>query len=151
MCMMLLAATLTFTACGDDDDDNGGGNNNQQQQQQGEVNQDNYYKYSESVNVPALGGTFTVIGEATFDKGKCTAMAFSYVYPKSSTASAIYKQYQKDEDAADYSYDGKNTVVWTVPQEDVAGIAQLGKENVCAWVKQIVQSTIEEVTNVVNK
>ena len=61
MCMMLLAATLTFTACGSDDDDNGnnggnnGGNNNQQQGPI-EVVQDNYYKYQDSFNLHYKNG-----------------------------------------------------------------------------------------------
>ena len=88
MCMMLLAATLTFTACGSDDDDDNGGGNNQQQSQNGEVVKDNYYSYTESIEVKNFG-TMTCIGEATFDNGQATAMAISFVYPKKSQGRII--------------------------------------------------------------
>lgn len=155
MCMMLLAATLTFTACGsDDDDDNGNVNNGggQQQQQGGnEVNQDNYYKYQESINVQGVGA-ITIIGEATFDKGKCTAIAFTYVYPSKSIAKQIWDSYQNDpkmaEELPKYSYDGDKSIVYRYDDEDVASVATMGKEGVCSVIKATVQATIEALGKV---
>lgn len=139
MCMMLLAATLTFTACGSDDDDDNGGGNNQQQQQ--EINQDNYYKYQESVNVQNAG-LVTFIGEATFANGKCTAMALTTVYPTKQIAKYAWEDYQDDDDAADYTYDGDKTIVYRYDQETIAGLAYLSKNAVCELVKSTVQGMV---------
>ena len=151
MCMMLLAATLTFTACGSDDDDDNGGGNQQQNQSQNEVNQDNYYKYQESVNVQGAG-TMTVIGEATFENGKCTAIAFTYVYPTKSIAKQIWDSYQNDPDMAKelpyYSYDGDKTMSYRFDEETVASLSTLGKDYVCKVVKSTVQSTVEALGRV---
>ncbi len=151
MCMMLLAATLTFTACGSDDDDNGNVNNGggQQQQQGGnEVNQDNYYKYQESINVQGVGA-ITIIGEATFANGKCTAIAFTYVYPSKSIAKQIWDSYQNDEDMADeisqYSYDGDKTISYRFDDEDIAYWSTTSKDAVCSLIKTTVQTTIDSL------
>ncbi len=156
MCMMLLAATLTFTACGSDDDDNGnnggnnGGNNNQQQGPI-EVVQDNYYKYQDSFNFQGVG-TMTMIGEATFQSGKCTAIAITYIYPTKSFASQVWKSYQEDEDMKselpNYSYDGDKTIVYRFDSETVASYsATLGKQGVCDLVKYTVQTTMSSLKN----
>jgi len=150
MCMMLLAATLTFTACGSDDDDNGnvnnGGGGQQQQQGGNEVNQDNYYKYQESINVQGVGA-ITVIGEATFANGKCSAIAFTYVYPSKSIAKQVWDSYQNDEDMADeiqyYSYDGDKSISYRYDDDTVASIATMGKDSVCKLIKDTVQTTIQ--------
>ena len=150
MCMMLLATTLTFTACGDDDDDNPVDNpvNNPEQ---AEVNQDNYYKYQESVQIQKYG-TMTMIGEATFENGVCKAVQFTYIYPSKSFASQVWKSYQADaandpewaeEFNKYYSYDGNKTMYQRLPDEDVASMAQLGKQYVCGIVKSTVQTTVE--------
>ena len=139
MCMMLLAATLTFTACGSDDDDNP--NDPTNPQQQGEVNQDNYYKYQESVNVQNAG-LVTFIGEATFANGKCTAMALTTVYPTKQIAKYAWEDYQDDDDAANYTYDGDKTIVYRYDQETIAGLAYLSKNAVCELVKSTVQSMV---------
>ena len=153
MCMMLLATTLTFTACGDDDDDNHNSANNPEQP---EVNQDNYYKYQESVDIKGYG-TMTMIGEATFDKGVCTAVQFTYIYPSKSFASKVWESYQDDakedpewaeEFNKYYSYDGNKTMYQRLPDEDVASMAPLGKQYVCGIVKSTVQTTIEALKNV---
>jgi len=147
MCMMLLAATLTFTACGSDDDDDNGGGNNQQQQQ--EINQDNYYKYQESVEIKGYG-SLIVIGEATFEKGVCNAMAFSYVFSSKQLANAVWKSFQDDESMADdlkyYSYDGDKTIVYRMKEDVVRQNATLGKEYVCGIVKATVKTMISAFT-----
>ena len=120
----------------------GGG---QEQQGQNEVNQDNYYKYQESVDVPQVG-TITIIGEARFANGKCTAIAFSYIYPSKSFANAVWKSYQEDEEMADqlpyYSYDGDKTISYRFDDETVANYAGYTKQQVCDLIKQTVQYTI---------
>ena len=139
MCMMLLAATLTFTACGSDDDDNP--NDPTNPQQQGEVNQDNYYKYQESVNVQNAG-LVTFIGEATFANGKCTAMALTTVYPTKQIAKYAWEDYQDDDDAANYTYDGDKTIVYRYDDETIAGLAYLSKTAVCELVKTTIQRMV---------
>lgn len=140
MCMMLLAATLTFTACGSDDDDNPVNN-----PEQPEVNQDNYYKYQESVEIKGYG-SLIVIGEATFEKGVCNAMAFSYVFSSKQLANAVWKSFQDDESMADdlkyYSYDGDKTIVYRMNEDVVRQNATLGKEYVCGIVKATVKTMI---------
>ena len=154
MCMMLLAATLTFTACGSDDDDNGnnggnnGGNNNQQQGPI-EVVQDNYYKYQDSFELPKVG-TMTMIGEAAFQNGNCTAIAITYIYPSKNFASTVWKSYQDDEEMKDelpnYSYDGDKTIAYRFDSETVASYsATLGKQGVCDLVKYTVQTTMSSL------
>ena len=141
MCMVLLAATLTFTACGSDDDDNPVNN----PEQQGEVNQDNYYKYQESVEIKGYG-SLIVIGEATFEKGVCNAMAFSYVFSSKQLANAVWKSFQDDEELADdlkyYSYDGDKTIVYRMNEDVVRQNATLGKEYVCGIVRATVKTMI---------
>ena len=143
MCMMLLAATLTFTACGSDDDDDNGGGNNQQQQQ--EINQDNYYKYQESVNIKGAG-TMIIIGEATFDKGVCTAMVMTYIYPTKKIANATWEEFQNDPSMEDelpkYTYDGDKTMTYTFDNETIASMSVLGKNYVCGIVKSTVQDMV---------
>jgi hypothetical protein len=143
MCMMLLATTLTFTACGDDDDD---------VNPQEEVNQENYYKYSESTNVPNFGN-YTVIGEATFANGKATAIAISFVYPKKSYASDDWADYQEDEDLniSEYSYDGDRTITWRMGQQSLAYYSTLSKEEVCKLIKHIVSESIADVNEAIGK
>ena len=145
MCMMLLAATLTFTACGSDDDDNPVNN----PEQQGEVNQDNYYKYQESVEIKGYG-SLIVIGEATFEKGVCNAMAFSYVFSSKQLANAVWKSFQDDEELADdlkyYSYDGDKTIVYRMNEDVVRQNATLGKEYVCGIVRATVKTMISAFT-----
>lgn len=145
MCMVLLAATLTFTACGSDDDDNPVNN----PEQQGEVNQDNYYKYQESVEIKGYG-SLIVIGEATFEKGVCNAMAFSYVFSSKQLANAVWKSFQDDEELADelkyYSYDGDKTIVYRMNEDVVRQNATLGKEYVCGIVKATVKTMISAFT-----
>ena len=120
----------------------GGG---QEQQGQNEVNQDNYYKYQESADVQGVG-TITIIGEATFENGKCTAIAFSYIYPSKTFANAVWKSYQEDEEMADqlpyYSYDGDKTISYRFDDETVANYAGYTKQQVCDLIKQTVQYTI---------
>ena len=156
MCMMLLAATLTFTACGSDDDDNGnnggnnGGNNNQQQGPI-EVVQDNYYKYQDSFELPKVG-TMTMIGEAAFQNGNCTAIAITYIYPSKNFASTVWKSYQKKKKMKDelpnYSYDGDKTIAYRFDSETVASYsATLGKQGVCDLVKYTVQTTMSSLKN----
>ena len=141
MCMVLLAATLTFTACGSDDDDNPVNN----PEQQGEVNQNNYYKYQESVEIKGYG-SLIVIGEATFEKGVCNAMAFSYVFSSKQLANAVWKSFQDDEELADdlkyYSYDGDKTIVYRMNEDVVRQNATLGKEYVCGIVRATVKTMI---------
>ena len=145
MCMVLLAATLTFTACGSDDDDNPVNN----PEQQGEVNQDNYYKYQESVEIKGYG-SLIVIGEATFEKGVCNAMAFSYVFSSKQLANAVWKSFQDDEELADdlkyYSYDGDKTIVYRMNEDVVRQNATLGKEYVCGIVRATVKTMISAFT-----
>lgn len=116
-----------------------------------EVNQDNYYKYQESVNVQGAG-TMTVIGEATFENGKCTAIAFTYVYPTKSIAKQIWESYQNDPKMADelpyYSYDGDKTMSYRFDEETVASYSTMGKDYVCSVVKSVVQSTVEALGKV---
>ena len=152
MCMMLLAATLTFTACGSDDDDNGnnGGNNGGNGgNNQNEVVQDNYYKYQDSFELPKVG-TMTMIGEAAFQNGNCTAIAITYIYPSKNFASTVWKSYQDDEEMKDelpnYSYDGDKTIVYRFDSETVASYsATLGKQGVCDLVKYTVQTTMSSL------
>ena len=139
MCMMLLAATLTFTACGSDDDDNP--NDPTNPQQQGEVVRDDYYKYQESVNVQNAG-LVTFIGEATFANGKCTAMALTTVYPTKQIAKYAWEDYQDDDDAANYTYDGDKTIVYRYDDETIAGLAYLSKTAVCELVKTTIQRMV---------
>jgi hypothetical protein len=150
--MMLLAATLTFTACGDDDDDNPNGGGQQQQQGQNEVNQDNYYMYQESINLKNFG-TMTCIGEATFDKGQCTVMALSYVYPKKSYAQSEWEDYQDDEDfdATGYYYDGDKTITYRFANETVAAYSTMGKDYICSTLKKAVQDFISSVREAVGE
>ena len=147
MCMMLLAATLTFTACGSDDDDNP--NDPTNPQQQGEVVRDDYYKYQESVEINGYG-SLIVIGEATFEKGVCNAMAFSYVFSSKQLANAVWKSFQDDEELADdlkyYSYDGDKTIVYRMNEDVVRQNATLGKEYVCGIVKATVKTMISAFT-----
>ena len=152
MCMMLLAATLTFTACGSDDDDNGnvnnGGGNNQQQSQNGEVVKDNYYSYTESIEVKNFG-TMTCIGEATFDNGQATAMAISFVYPKKSQAQDQWNDYQNDpkmaEELPKYSYDGDRTITYTMDAESVKALGAMGRTYVCNFLKDTVKGFIDSI------
>lgn len=146
MCMMLLAATLTFTACGSDDDDDNGGGNNQQQSQNGEVVKDNYYSYTESIEVKNFG-TMTCIGEATFDNGQATAMAISFVYPKKSQAQDQWKDYQNDPDfdATGYSYDGDRTITYTMEAETVKTLGAMGRTYVCNFLKDTVKGFIDSI------
>ena len=154
MCMMLLAATLTFTACGRDDDDNGnnGGNNGGNGgNNQNEVVQDNYYKYQDSFELPKVG-TMTMIGEAAFQNGNCTAIAITYIYPSKNFASTVWKSYQDDEKMKDelpnYSYDGDKTIAYRFDSETVASYsATLGKQGVCDLVKYTVQTTMSSLKN----
>ena len=146
MCMMLLAATLTFTACGDDDDDNNGGNNNQQQQEQNEVNQDNYYKYQETVEVKGAG-KITLRGEAWFENGKCTKVQYSYVLPSKAAAKASYEQFEDDDEWANVYYDGDKTITVTETQEEIATYATMDKAMVCELVKTIVKGMAEAMVN----
>ena len=151
MCMMLLATTLTFTACGSDDDDNGnnggnnGGNNNQQQGPI-EVVQDNYYKYQESIDLKNFG-TMTCIAEAKFDKGQCTAMALSYVYPKKSDAQSEWEGYQndKDFDPTSFVYDGDKTITYYFDEQTVAAYSTMGKDYICKTLKKAVQDFINSI------
>ena len=111
-----------------------------------EVNQDNYYKYQESVDVTDAG-TITVIGEATFENGKCTAIAITFVYPTKSIAKQIWESYQNDPEMADelpyYSYDGDKTMSYRFDEQTVASISAMGKDYVCKTVKSTVQATVE--------
>ena len=143
---MLLAATLTFTACGSDDDDDNGGGNNQQQSQNGEVVKDNYYSYTESIEVKNFG-TMTCIGEATFDNGQATAMAISFVYPKKSQAQDQWNDYQNDPefDATDYSYDGDRTITYTMDAETVKALGAMGRTYVCNFLKDTVKGFIDSI------
>ncbi len=158
MCMMLLAATLTFTACGSDDDDNGnnGGNNGGNGgNNQNEVVQDNYYKYQDSFNFQGVG-TMTMIGEATFQSGKCTAIAITYIYPTKSFASQVWKSYQEDEDMKselpNYSYDGDKTIVYRFDSETVASYSQsLDKQGICDLIKYTVQTTMSRLSDSISK
>lgn len=158
MCMMLLAATLTFTACGSDDDDNGnnGGNNGGNGgNNQNEVVQDNYYKYQDSFNFQGVG-TMTMIGEATFQSGKCTAIAITYIYPTKSFASQVWKSYQEDEnmksELPNYSYDGDKTIVYRFDSETVASYSQsLDKQGICDLIKYTVQTTMSRLSDSISK
>lgn len=121
------------------------------QQGGNEVNQDNYYKYQESINVKNVG-EITIIGEATFANGKCTAIAFTYVYPSKSIAKQIWDSYQDDpkmaEELPKYSYDGDKTIVYRFDDEDVADWSSMGKDAICNVIKATVQSTIESLGKV---
>jgi len=158
MCMMLLAATLTFTACGSDDDDNGnnGGNNGGNGgNNQNEVVQDNYYKYQDSFNFQGVG-TMTMIGEAAFQSGKCTAIAITYIYPTKSFASQVWKSYQEDEnmksELPNYSYDGDKTIVYRFDSETVASYSQsLDKQGICDLIKYTVQTTMSRLSDSISK
>ena len=143
MCMMLLAATLTFTACGSDDDED---INN------GEVITDNLYTYSESTTIPSYG-RITVIGSAAFDNNnKCTSITIQHVYEKKSFAKQIWKAYleeaEENKDWAEamqyYSFDGNNTITYQIPGNVVRQYAAaMTKDQLCEQVKQMVISNIE--------
>ncbi|MBQ2054842.1 MAG: hypothetical protein II489_00920 [Bacteroidaceae bacterium] len=144
MCMMLLAATLTFTACGSDDDDkNGGGQQQGQNLPSGEVNQDNYYSYAEIATVKG-SGQVGVKGEAWFENGKCTKVQYSYILPSKSSAKQVKEYF--DEDADRYGsiyYDGDKTVSYTEQERTITMFAQMEKEAVCKQVKSTVQYIVE--------
>ena len=126
-----------------------GGNN------QNEVIQDNYYKYQDSFNFQGVG-TMTMIGEATFQSGKCTAIAITYIYPTKSFASQVWKSYQEDEnmksELPNYSYDGDKTIVYRFDSETVASYsATLGKQGVCDLIKYTVQTTMSSLSDSISK
>ena len=94
----------------------------------------------------------TVIGEATFNNGTCTAIAFTYVYPTKSIAKQVWESYQNDPDMAEelpyYSYDGDKTMTYRFDEATVASLSTMGKDYVCKTVKSTVQSTVEALGRV---
>ena len=148
MCMMLLAATLTFTACGSDDDDNpnnGGGQQQGQNLESGEVNQDNYYSYAEIANVKGAG-QIGVKGEAWFENGKCNKVQYSYIMPSKAAAKQVKDIFDKDADRyGSIYYDGDKTVSYTEQERTITMFAQMDKEAVCKQVKATVQYVVESM------
>ena len=113
-----------------------------------EVKKDNYYMYKESAILQNVG-TFTVMGEATFDNGVCTAMVLTFVYPSKSIAKQVWNNYLDDPEMADelpyYSYDGDKVIIYRYDEETIEGLSYMGKDAVCNLVKTTVQSIISNL------
>ena len=98
----------------------------------------------------------TIIGEATFQSGKCTAIAITYIYPSKNFASTVWKSYQEDENMKDelpnYSYDGDKTIVYRFDDASVASYSQtLDKQGICDLIKYTVQTTMSSLSDSISK